>query len=71
MNKWKTIIQLVITILTALLTAFGGVAMAHTILYSLSPVAFRCWGDLFMTECKNLTYFFVGFHFFIIFANVI
>jgi hypothetical protein len=32
MNKWKTIIQLVITILTALLTAFGGVTMAHTIL---------------------------------------
>jgi hypothetical protein len=31
MKKWKTIIQIVITILTALLTAVGGSAMAKAI----------------------------------------
>ena len=32
MKKWKTIIQIIITVLTALLTAFGGSAMAMAIL---------------------------------------
>ena len=32
MKKWKNLIQIAITILTALLTAFGGSAMAQAIL---------------------------------------